>query len=415
MKTALPQVPSNPVLHRAEWIVPVLSAPVANGAVLVQKGRILAAGAFPELKGDLPAGAKIMDHGGAAIMPALVNAHTHLELYAFKGAINFPRNGFADWIGDLFRLQAETGPEAAAEAASRGRCEVYETGTALYGDITNGALTCPEPDGLPERVTFLELLGFNCESVAAAMPAGIDINYGRSISTVAHSPYSVSPAVISGAKQITRARKLPFSIHAAEHPEEMEFLLGGTGFCRELLEELGRWDPRWQPPKMSPVRYLDGLGVLDHLTILVHAVYMDDDDRAIAAKRKCSICFCPRSNRNMSVGRPDMEKALSRGIPACLGTDSPASNTDLNLFAEAGFVLDEYPGIRPDAVIAMITAVPARALGRNADFGDLEPGRKADLLVVSIDSALKESHLSEALIRSGEKGAWKWVNAQATS
>ncbi len=416
MEKVLPQIPSIPVLHRAAWIVPVLSAPVANGAVLVKDGRILAAGAFPGLKADLPAGTRIADHGSAAIMPALVNAHTHLELYAFKGSITFPRNGFADWVAAFFPMRAEIGPEAAEEAALRGHKEMHDTGTALYGDITNGALACsPAPSSYPERVTFLELLGFNRGSVGAAMPAGIDMNNGGRYSTVAHSAYSVSAAVIAGAKEISRLRALPFSIHTAEHIEEMEFLQSGTGFCRELLEKLGRWDPKWTPPRTSPVRYLDSLGVLDHLTILVHAVHLDDFDREIAARGKCSICFCPRSNRNMSVGRPDIEKALSCGIPACIGTDSPASNTDLDLFAEAGFVLDQYPGIRPDALVPMITAAPAKALGRHEDFGALKPGLKSDLLVVSLDSPLKESNLSEALIRSGEKGAWKWVNAQAKS
>jgi len=416
LEKMLPQIPSEPVLHRAEWIVPVLSNPVQNGAVLVKEGRILAVGAFSRLKADLPAGTRIADHGRAAIMPALVNAHTHLELYAFKGAIDLPRKGFADWINEFFLLRAEIGPEAVAEAASLGRKEMHETGTALYGDITNGALACsPEPAGLPERVTFLELLGFNCGWVGAAMPAGIEVNNGGKYSTVAHSAYSVSPAVIAGAKEISRLRMLPFSIHTAEHTEEMEFLQSGTGFCRELLERLGRWEPEWKPPRTSPVRYLDSLNVLDDLTILVHAVHFDDFDRAIAARRKCTICFCPRSNRYVNVGRPDIEKALACGIPACLGTDSTASNTDLNLFAEAGFVLDQYPGIRPEAVVSMITAAPARALGRDEDFGALNAGLKSDLLVVSLDSPLKESTLSEALVRSGEKGAWKWVRAQAKS
>ncbi|MFZ2447963.1 MAG: amidohydrolase family protein [Syntrophobacteraceae bacterium] len=409
--------PEKAVLHRAEWIVPVLSPPAPDGAVLTRNGRVVAAGAFSGIRRDIPSGTKILDHGSAAIMPALVNAHTHLDLSALKGAMTFPRTGFPDWIGAFFPLRAGLGQDAMREGFFNGWREIFETGTALCGDVTNGAaVNLAGPDGLPERHTFLELLGFNCESVAAAAPPEIDLSHnGAGFSAVPHSPYSVSPRVIAEAKDRARALGRPFSIHTAEHPEELEFLKSGTGFCRELLEKLGRWEQKWRPPGKSPVRYLDSLGALDRLTLLVHAVHMDDADREIVAARKCAVCFCPRSNRNLGVGRPEIEKALSLGIPACLGTDSLASNTDLNLFAEAGFVLDEYPGIRPDTILEMLTASPARALGREADFGCIGPGLGAALIAVTLYSGLKGPDLAEALIQSGRQGAWKWVNPPATS
>jgi cytosine/adenosine deaminase-related metal-dependent hydrolase len=103
-------------------------------------------------------------------------------------------------------------------------------------------------------------------------------------------------------------------------------------------------------------------------------------------------------------------KALSRNIPAVIGTDSLAGNTDLNIFAEAGYVLDNYPSINPDTVIEMITLNPAKALGRERDFGSIEPGRQEALLDVSVESGLDASQLSEAIIHSGKQGAWKWIN-----
>jgi cytosine/adenosine deaminase-related metal-dependent hydrolase len=113
----------------------------------------------------------------------------------------------------------------------------------------------------------------------------------------------------------------------------------------------------------------------------------------------------------MGVGVPNIEKALSIGISASLGTDSLASGTDLNLFAEAGFVLDHYPGIRPETVIEMITANPAKSLRREADFGGIRPGLRASLLAVSVESG--QSQLAESLIQNGKRGAWKWVNPPA--
>lgn len=416
MKTGYSEKPGY-VLHRAEWIMPVLSRPLKNGAVLENGGRIVAVDKFSALKSELPAETKILDHGRAAIMPGLVNAHTHIELSALKGAIAFPRNGFPDWIGSFFPLRAGLSQAAMLEGMTSGMREMLETGTAFCGDITNGSfLDFKAPGGFPERHVFFELLGFNCCSAADAAPEGMDpAKLSETVSQAAHSTYSVSPDLIRATKDHCRAKGMPFSIHTAEHPEEVEFLQNGGGFCRDLLERLGKWDQQWKPPGKSPVGYLDGLGVIDHGTILVHAVHVNDGDLDIAAGRGCAICFCPRSNRNMNVGRPNIAKALAFGIPACLGTDSLASNTDLGLFREAGFVLDEYPDINPETLIGMITAIPARVLGRETDFGAILPGYKSGLLAVSLDSGKNEKNLTESIIRSGEKGASKWVSTPAKS
>ncbi len=404
--------PGKPVLHRAEWIVPVSRQPVQNGAVLTANDRIIAAGEFHSLQANCPAGTSVADHGHVALMPALVNAHTHLDLSALKGGISFPRTGFPDWIGQLFSLRAGMDTEAAKNSFRQGEQEILESGTALYGDVTNGTLVeySGRPPRLPERHVFLELLGFNLDSVSAALPPLDDFpEHSPSLSLVPHSVYSVSPLIIAESKRWARARGLPYSIHTAEHAEEIEFLQNGTGFCLELLERLGRWDPSWQPPRKTPIEYLDGLGVLDWSTLLVHTVHMRDSDWDLAANRRCTVVFCPRSNSNIGAGRPDIEKALSRNMRAALGTDSLASNTDLSLFAEAAFVLENYPAIPPAAVLEMITINPAEALGREKDFGSIEEGRKAAILEVGIDPGTDESNIVEALIHSGKGGACKWA------
>lgn len=404
--------PGKPVLHRAEWIVPVSWQPVRNGAVLTADDRIVAAGEFHSLQQDCPAGTSVVDHGHVALMPALVNAHTHLDLSALKDAISFPRSGFPDWIGQLFSLRADTDIEAAENSFRQGEQEILHSGTALYGDVTNGTLVDYSGRELrpPERHVFLELLGFNLDSVSAALPPLDEFpENSPSLSLVPHSVYSVSPWIIAESKRWTRARGLPYSIHTAEHPEEIEFLQSGTGFCRELLEKLGRWDHSWKPPGKTPIEYLDGLGVLDWRTLLVHTVHMRDSDWDLAANRRCNVVFCPRSNRNLGAGRPDIEKALSRHMRAALGSDSLASNTDLSLFAEAAFVMENYPTIPPAAVLEMITINPAGALGREQDFGSIEEGKKAAILEVGIDSEVDESNIVEALIHSGKGGAYKWA------
>ncbi|HIJ76066.1 MAG TPA: amidohydrolase family protein [Deltaproteobacteria bacterium] len=430
-----------PEIHRAEWVVPVSAPPLRNGAVLTHRGRVIAAGPFAAVRRDSPAGARVTDHGRAALFPALVNAHTHLEFSALRGKIPFPQPCFREWIPLLFVLRAGMGPQAVDEGLLSGEAELLSNGTGFCADTTNGwagvgrgpvgaaeglsgesgccaFAACGPAAARLERRIFLELLGFNLDSVAAAIPREF-LTRSReaakkedtTLIPVPHSVYSVSPAIIAESKEWTRARGLPFSIHVAEHLDEIEFLQGGKGFCRELLEMVGRWDPSWTPPGKTPIEYLDCLGALDSRTLLVHAVHMTEADWALAAKRDCTVVFCPRSNRNLSSGRPWIEKALSLGISCALGTDSLASNTDLSLFAEAAFTLDNHPSIDPQKVIEMITVNPARSLGCKSDFGSIEPGAKAHMLAVEIQSGIDESNLAEALIQTGKEGAWKWVSS----
>jgi cytosine/adenosine deaminase-related metal-dependent hydrolase len=161
---------------------------------------------------------------------------------------------------------------------------------------------------------------------------------------------------------------------------------------------------------MTPIEYLDRLGVLDSDTLLVHAVHMNESDWRIAAGRGCTAVFCPRSNRNIGSGSPQIDRALSLGMTCALGTDSLASNTDLNLFAEAAFTAGNNPSIDPKELIEMITVNPARMLGRSSDLGRITPGAGAHILAISIPSEVGESNLYEALIQSGKEGALKWAS-----
>lgn len=403
------KVPQRARIHRAEWVAPVCAPPAQNGAVLTLGGRVVAAGPFESLKKQCPPGTRTLDHGRAALLPALANGHTHMELSGLKGKIPFPQPGFRQWIGLLFELRAQMGPNSAIEGLRLGEQEVVKGATALCGDITNGGAATGARSKAVERRVFLELLGFNLASVEAAMPPGLRLETSAPI-PVPHSVYSVSPRIIAECKDWTRARGLPFTIHVAEHFEEIEFLNGAKGFCRELLESLGRWDPAWKPPGKTPVAYLEHLGVLDANTLLVHAVHMSESDWALAAARNCTVVFCPRSNQNLSAGRPRIEKALSLGINCSLATDSLASNADLDLFAEAGHLLDNYPSIDPRKILEMITVNPARSLGRAGQFGCIQPGAKANMLAVAIRPGVNESSLAEAIIESGKKGEWKWVS-----
>jgi len=422
----------NPLtLHRAAWLVPVASPPLSNGAVLVRDHHILAAGPYPEVKTASPPGTREVDHGSSAIIPGLVNAHTHLELSALSRRIELPQPGFASWLTALLALRPLMTREFLAEGVARGQRELLAAGCCLCGDITNGAglKSMPQNPNLNtlhsslftlHSQVFLEVLGFDRHHLADAVEDEVVALVEASPvwkvppSLAAHACYSTAGPVIREAKEWCRTRGRTFSIHVAEHPEELQLLSHGTGFCRDLLAALDRWDPQWQAPGKTPVRYLEDLQVLDAGTLLVHAVHLTDDDWEVVARNHCPVCFCPRSNHYLTVGRPNIGKALHFGVPVALGTDSLASNTDLNLFAEMAFVLDQYPAVPSAAVVAMATLGGASALGQERSFGSIEPGKQADLLVVSVPASLAHHQLYETIIHQGTEGAWQWLSHPAT-
>lgn len=406
-----------PIVHRARWLMPVDSPPLENGAVLVQGDGILACGAYPQVKRQSPANTPVLDHGAAALMPALVNGHTHLELSVLAGQIPLPQHGFTAWLQELLPRRLSLSAESQQLGFLEGEKQLLLSGTCLYGDITNGLLLLPARDGHgPVRQTFLEVLGFDRADLESALEQEVlqafrtATEIDSNISLAAHACYSTSAALIRAAKKWCRQRGLPFAIHVAEHEQEIEFLLHGTGACREILMALGRWVPDWTPPKMSPVQYLDHLGALDAKTLLVHAVHCTESDWRLLRERRSAVCFCPRSNNNLQVGRPDIEKAYRYGIPAALGTDSLASNSDLNLFVEAAFILEDHAGVPPEFVLHMATLGGAQALGRGDRFGSIAPGKSGTLLAVTVAESTTRNNLAETVIHHGHKGEWRWAN-----
>lgn len=406
------------VLHRAAWLVPVSSPAIADGGVLVRGTRILAAGDYASVQGDAPASVRTVDHGNAALIPGLVNAHTHLELTGLDGLIPLPQPGFQAWLPKVFEHRPAFSIELMRQSVREGLERCTSHGTALCGDINNGSwLRSDDNPNWPCRHVFFEVLGFDRQGLMDAAGSEMLDHFAAmarmspTVSLAAHASYSTAPQVIRDAKGWCQRTGRVFSIHVAEHMGEIEFLRGGTGFCRELLEGLGRWVERWNPPGVSPLAYLDGLGALDRRTLVVHAVHFDGADWDIARRRSVSVCFCPRSNHNLSVGQPDIPRALELGLVAALGTDSLASNSDLSLFAEAAFTMEQYPSISPETVLTMATMGGASALGHAKTFGTIEPGKSSRILSVALPESTPCGSLAASIILQGKQGAWKWVNS----
>ena len=372
----------------AEWVLPISAPPVPRGRVDVRDGRIIGVGAAAGADGA--PGRPVVDLGRSAILPALVNAHCHLELSGLRGAVA-PAPSMPRWVDGLLERRAEAGPPD-PDAMRRSVAEARASGTGLFGDVGNTAAAAPvlAEAGMPARL-FREVLAFPAHAASTAVDAaaadlGSVAAAGRvRVGLAAHAPYSVGPAAFAALDAAARERfPGPRSIHLAESPEEVEFLRTGRGPWRDLLERLGRWDPAWTPPGCGPVEYLDRLGWLRGGLVAVHGVQLTDAELRRLAGRGVSLVTCPRSNAWTGVGHPPIERFLRSGVRLAVGTDSLASAPDLDLFSELALMRRLAPSAPARRLLACATLHGAEALGFDDELGAVAPGRRADLIGVRI-------------------------------
>lgn len=370
-----------PILTAA-WVVPVSRPPIRDGRVVVEDDKVTWVGAPSDV--GAPKGAA-QDLGKGVLLPGLVNAHCHLELSHLRGRLDRTK-GFAQWVEQLVALRGADGPGAVRAAVSRAVRQVQGTGTVAIGDVSNdlGHLDLLAGSRLT-AVVFHELLEWN-PARAAAIAEGADARRpgpreaGVEVRLAAHAPHSVSPALFT---ELVK-RGGPAAVHLAESAEEARFLLRGDGAWMRFLERRGLGDLPFDPPGVSPVRYLDELGALRPGLIAAHCVYVDAADRARLATKGVHVVVCPRSNLNLGVGIPDVPELREAGVPVCLGTDSLASVDSLDLIDDATALHEEFPDLDPAAIVEMATAGGARALGLQ-DLGTIAPGMRAELAFARAD------------------------------
>jgi cytosine/adenosine deaminase-related metal-dependent hydrolase len=373
-------------IHRARWVFPVSSAPVSDGAVVVADSRIKAVGRFKDLKGAYSGG--VVDHGEVSILPALVNAHTHLELAALRGRLS-GKDGFVNWVRGLIKVREDKDiPPAGIEKALTDEvAAMHQRGVGLIGDVGNTRIAYELCQKQRENIVFFrEFMGFNREKTAKAKEmlaeAGKSHETDDAFHVAAHAPYTVSAELFSALKSWANKHGKMLSVHLGECPEEQELLAHGNGPLKDLLRERSAWDDDFIPPGENAVSYLDKLGVLDSNTACIHLVHISEEDMAILATRRVKCCLCPRSNLFLNVGFPKVEKMLAYGLYPALGTDSLASNESLNILEEMAAVRKHVPGLAPEKILEMATLNGARALGREDRLGSLTPGKGAGMISI---------------------------------
>ncbi len=409
--------PNSPHLHIARWVVPVSRPPIENGAIATFEGKIVEVGPASELRSSYLA--KIRDYGDSILCPALINTHSHLELSPLKRRLS-PSGSFVDWVRALIKARDLIRPEEWEPAICQAIKEMQQNGIIAVGDVGNldviPLFASRKHGAWPFRgVFFQELVCPVADETKGEIPLSPPFRNGRVTEPMdilgpsfhyalsAHAPYSVAPQVLKAIKAWDQDHGMPFPIHVAESEEEIEFLQGGQGPIRELMQEKGHWPLNYDLPKASPVRYLEILGLLDRHTVCIHCIHVDRDDISILAEKGASACLCPRSNVFLGVGVPPVEELHASGIPLALGTDSLASNDQLSIFAEMKSLSKLAPGLPPEAIFRAGTYGGARALGISGELGSLAPGKAATFLAVASGS-IGNRDVLEFLVHEGNKG-----------
>jgi 5-methylthioadenosine/S-adenosylhomocysteine deaminase len=356
---------------------------IENGVVCISNGTIhrIEARAHDML---LPEAKEIIDANGGIIMPGLVNTHTHLPMTLFRGLADDLT--LARWLDEfIFPCEAKhLSPEtvrlgtlvACAEMMLSGTttcCDGYffedDVASAIYesgirGVLGQGVIDFPAP-GVPDPSDNIKnALGYveKWQGVSPLITPSI----------FCHSPYTCCQATLKKAKAACDSKALLFQIHASETKSE---------YVRIQTEQ-----------RTTPVKYLDRIGILDENTLMVHGIWLDDDDIKIIAKLRSKISHNPQSNMKLASGIAPVPSLINAGVTVGLGTDGCASNNDLDLFREMDTAaklhkvnLFDPTVMDAKTVLKMATIDGAKAIGLENYVGSLEPGKQADIIIIDTD------------------------------
>jgi len=390
---------ARPTLLLATWVLPISSPPVRDGAVLLAPdGRILAVGPRQQVRASAPSRTRPV-FAGEILMPALVNAHVHLELSALAGKLPAGR-GLVPWVRALLAARPALDATTVRESVARALAELHAAGTGALGDVTSGLAGAEIPVRPPfAGIRFHEALAGRPEDAEAALARAQaharDEHGPLAPALAAHSPATCSARLLAAIARASAGKQV--SVHLAEDPSERTLFATGEGAWAELRSER---DIPLPPGNGSPTAILAASGLLGPRTLAVHAIDLDASDRALLAASGATAVLCPRSNRFLGVGAPDAARLQAAGIPLALGTDSLGSSPSLSILEEAAAL-----GIDPALAIRAATQGGAHALGL-AHMGSLEPGKRPG--VIAVDAVVGRRSPEGALIEQ-PRATVRWV------
>ncbi len=354
-----------------------------DGSVAVRGDSIVAVGSRAEIEARYQS-AQVIDAREHLVLPGFINGHTHVPMTLFRGLHDDVT--LNDWLYKyIFPAEAKNVNEefvrwgtrlAAAEQIRAGVttfADMYyfedaiaeETKAAgMRGVLGETFIDFPAPDNRSEA----EMLAYT-ERFLKRWQGDALIHAGPA----PHSIYTCSKKTLQDAAALARKYHAPILIHVAEMKKE--------------------WEDSERTNGMSPVQYLDKIGVLGPDIVAAHCIFVDEADRKLLAQRGVGCVHNPSSNMMIASGVSPVPEMRAAGVAVGLGTDGPAgSNNDLDLMEEIDLAAKlakiskmDPLALNANSVVEMATIDGARALHMEKEIGSLETGKKADLILISLD------------------------------
>ena len=391
---------------RARWVFPISQPPIRDGWVQVQGDTIVDVG-----RGAAPLTSAV-DLGDVALMPKLVNAHTHLEFSDLEKPIGEPGTSLANWIGQVvaarsdaaIRSNAATNPSS--DAIREGFSQSSEAGVGVIGEIASPPCDYQFDEPLPTVYSFAEVLGLRQERYEERLQAAQQHIQSRASAGISpHAPYSTAIPAIERCVEIAKKKNRVLAMHVAESPDERRLLERGDGPFKDALESFGAWQDGIFPWSGEPlIDLIENLAAAPQALLIHGNDFRANEIQRIARHSNLSVVYCPRTHAFFGYERHPVTELIAAGVNVALGTDSRASNPDLNLWKEVQFLLKHRLDVDPNETLSMATGRGAMALGFDQKFGSIKPGAIASFGVVATKGETLEQvfdDFSENDFRSG--------------
>ncbi|MFC0561878.1 amidohydrolase family protein [Halalkalibacter alkalisediminis] len=354
---------------------------IKKGAIAFEDGQITFVGETPS---DLSSYDEIIDVDGDYVLPGLVNTHGHASMSLLRGyADDLP---LQQWLEEkMWPIEATYTKDHAKWGTNLSIIEMLRTGTTTFVDMYDNmdeVAMAVDAAGIRARLCR-GMIGFGSEELrqskleeASSFARNWNNQANGRITTMMspHSPYTCAPDFIEKIVSKAVELNLPIHIHMSETQSEVELNV------REYGER--------------PVKHLEKLGMFEQPTLVAHAVHVEDWEMDILAKYDVKVSNNIISNLKLASGIAPLPALLSKGITVSLGTDSSASNNNLDLFEELKQVAMLYKGVHNDATLIpaekalqMATIHGAEAIWLDDQIGSLEVGKQADFIVMNTKQA----------------------------
>jgi len=402
----------------ANWILLGDGRALRDGSLVVDSLNTIVAVGPRKSVFQMFAHAQWSEHQGV-LMPGLCNMHTHLELSILANSL--PRHvGFYPWMRALLQARADFSKTQIKDAARASMHALTDYGTAFVADIGNTTVAIEALQDAPYlSLFFLELLDPEgkitsadfCKTREQLKKLSHHLTHLRALQTP-HSLYGTHAKTIALCTKEASSSQTPMSIHFAEHSAERQALDDNAGPLAEMLQQ--RYPQLESPALGRPLlESVENLQLCSAPTWLIHGTRLSPEEIQTLAQHGAEYVLCPRSNRYIEQALPNLEAMLSAGSRPGLGTDSLASNTDLDVLREAAELRAAFPEVNPATLVAMATSYGARLARVEHTLGQFKRGARPGVLLITFHGATPDD--PHAAVLEDTECPRQWLAPSASS